>query len=69
LRMPNITEVTVEGMTGAGGRNMWLDNVAHPFSSRLAVAKGTVSKYQDHGMNFENSGRNGHFSAISWSNA
>ena len=69
LRMPHISDVTVEGVTGAGGRNMWLDNVPHPFSTRLAVAKATKSNYTDHGMTFENSGRNGHFSAISWSNA
>jgi hypothetical protein len=69
LRIPNISEVTVEGVTGAGGRNVWLENVGHPFSSRLAAAKGTASSYADHGMTFDNSGRNGHFSAISWTNA
>jgi hypothetical protein len=69
LRIPDISEVTVEGVTGAGGRNVWLDNVGHPFSTRLAAAKGVASSYADHGMTFDNSGRNGHFSAISWSNA
>jgi len=69
LRMPQIAEVTVEGVTGAGGRNVWFDNVGHPYSSRLAAAKGAASSYADHGMTFDNSGRNGHFSAISWSNA
>jgi hypothetical protein len=69
LRMPQIAEVTVEGVAGAGGRNVWFDNVGHPYSSRLAAAKGAASSYADHGMTFDNSGRNGHFSAISWSNA
>jgi len=69
LRMPQIAEVTVEGVTGAAGRNVWFDNVGHPYSSRLAAAKGAASSYADHGMTFDNSGRNGHFSAISWSNA
>lgn len=68
LSIPNVTEVTVEGITGAGNQNVWFDNVGHPFSKRLAAAKGTSSHYKDHSLSFDNSGRNGHFSAISWSN-
>lgn len=69
LSMAGISDVMVEGVTGAGNQVVWLDNVAHPFSSRLAAAKGTSSRYKDHSLSFENSGRNGHFSPISWSNA
>ena len=68
LSIPGITDVTVEGVAGAGNQNVWLDNVGHPFSQRLAAAKGTSSHYKDHALAFENSGRNGHFSAIKWSN-
>ena len=39
------------------------------FRSRLAAAKATSSHYKDHSLNFDNSGRNGHFSAIHWSNS
>ena len=35
--------------------------------SRLAAAKGKKVSYRDHNLNFENSGRNGHFSVINWS--
>jgi hypothetical protein len=69
VSIPNVTEVTVEGVTGAGNQVVWLENVGHPFSQRLAAAKGISSRYHDHSMNFDNSGRNGHFSAINWSNA
>ncbi|HLW70105.1 MAG TPA: DUF1326 domain-containing protein [Candidatus Binataceae bacterium] len=69
LAIAGITDVTVEGVTGAGGQVVWLDNVGHPFSSRLAAAKATESKYSDHSLSFDNSGRNGHFSAISWVNS
>jgi hypothetical protein len=69
LSIPGITDVTVEGVTGAADQNVWLDNVGHPYSRRLAAAKGTSSRYKDHSLAFENSGRNGHFSAIAWSNA
>jgi hypothetical protein len=68
VSIPGITAVTVEGVIGAGGQVVWLDNVGHPFSRRLAAARGTQSHFADHSMTFENSGRNGHFSAINWSN-
>jgi len=68
LSIAGITQVTVEGVTGAGNQNVWLDNVGHPYSTRLAAAKATSGHYQDHSLAFENSGRNGHFSAINWSN-
>ncbi|HTR63622.1 MAG TPA: DUF1326 domain-containing protein [Candidatus Binataceae bacterium] len=69
LSIANVTEVTVEGVAGAGKQVVWMENVAHPYSTRLAIARGTASQYKDHGLNFENTGRNGHFSHISWSNA
>lgn len=69
LKIPDITDVTVEGVPGRDGTTVWLENVTHPFSGRLAAARGTQSHFKDQSLNFENSGRNGHFSAISWSNA
>jgi hypothetical protein len=68
LEIAGVADVTVEGITGAGGQVVWLDNVGHPFSTRLAAARGTHSHYTDHSLSFENSGRNGHFSAINWTN-
>jgi hypothetical protein len=69
LSIPEITDVAVAGVTGANGRVVWLENVGHPFSHRLAAAKAGASHYKDHALNFDNSGRNGHFSPITWSNA
>ncbi len=69
VSIANVTDVTVEGLSGAGRQVVWLDNVPHPYSTRLAAAKGTSSKFKDHNLDFENSGRNGHFSQINWSNA
>ena len=66
LSIPNVADVTVEGIQGAG--QVWLENVMHPASTKIAVAKGTSSHYKDHSLEFENSGRNGHFAPISWSN-
>jgi hypothetical protein len=56
-------------VAGRDGKTVWLDNVTHPYSGRLAAARGTQSHYKDHSLNFDNSGRNGHFSSINWSNA
>ncbi len=69
LSMPGIAEVTVEGVLGHDGKTVWIDNAPHPLTSRLAAAKGTSASYGDHSLKFENSGRNGHFAPISWSNA
>jgi hypothetical protein len=68
VSIPGVTDVTVEGVTGARGEVVWLENVSHPFSQRLAAANGTQSHFRDHSLSFDNSGRNGHFSAIKWSN-
>jgi hypothetical protein len=68
VSIPGITEVTVEGVVGARDQIVWLENVGHPFSRRLAAAKGTQSQFNGHSLHFENSGRNGHFSPINWSN-
>jgi hypothetical protein len=69
VAVAGVSEVTVEGVIGAGNEVVWLQNVGHPFSRRLAAAKGTSSRYKDHSLAFDNSGRNGHFSPIKWSNA
>ncbi len=68
LEIPGVTEVTVEGISGARGQQVWLDNVGHFASSRLSAARGTSSKLADQGLKFDNTDRNGHFAPISWSN-
>jgi hypothetical protein len=69
LSIKNVTEVTVEGVAGANGEQVWFDNVAHFASKQLAAAKSTLSHFKDQGLSFENTGRNGHFADIHWSNA
>jgi hypothetical protein len=69
LSIAGITEVTVQAVAGRDGKAVWLDNVTHPYSARLAAARGTASRYKDHSLSFDNSGRNGHFSPINWTNA
>jgi hypothetical protein len=49
---------------------IWM-SAGHPFSpDKLALAVGEAgSTFSDHGMRWDNSGRNGHYAPIRWSNA
>jgi len=53
-----------------GEEPLWVLN-AHPFApSGLALAVGEEgSTWSDYEMSWDNSGKNGHFAAIEWSNA
>jgi hypothetical protein len=67
LSIPGIADVVVEGIAGAGDGEVWLDNVGHFASRRLAAARGAASRFRDHGLDFDNSGRNGHYAPVEWS--
>ena len=56
--IPNIIAMAIEGIT-AGRRRavMRLNNTGHPVNSELALARGTDSTYDDHGMTWDNTGR------------
>jgi hypothetical protein len=48
---------------------IWARN-AHPFASEIAMAVGTdASTWTDFGMRWDNSGKNGHYAPIDWTNA
>jgi hypothetical protein len=67
LVIPNIADITVEGIVGARDQVVFLDNVSHPVARRLAAARGSESRFKDHSLSFSNSGRNGHFAPLKWS--
>jgi hypothetical protein len=48
---------------------MWA-NTGHPVSpEKLALAVGaSANTFRDHGMRWDNSGKNGHYAPIRWSN-
>jgi hypothetical protein len=51
------------------GEEIWARN-AHPFASEIAMAVGTdASTWTDFGMRWDNSGKNGHYAPIEWTNA
>jgi hypothetical protein len=67
VNIPNSIHFTVEGIQARGRQDViTLTNTAHPVSSSLALARGIQSTYTDHGMQWDNTGKNGHYSAFEW---
>ena len=69
VSIPGLVEMAVEGMPGAkADEPMYLDNVMHPASTRLALAKGTRSHLSAFGLQWDDDGGkiNAHFSPFSW---
>jgi hypothetical protein len=67
-RIPDVLDVEIEGIEGRDGQTeVWLENLRHFVSSRLAAARATRSSYRDHGMVWNNTGRNGHYASFEWS--
>jgi hypothetical protein len=67
--IPGVLDQALEGTTGANGSEpMYVDNVPHPVSSRLALAHGTRSHVHAFGIDWDNtSGKNnGHFASFNW---
>ena len=70
VEIPGIMQMAVEPIpTMHPGGEIWTA-LGHPVApDRLALAVGRRgSTFADHGMRWDNSGRNGHYAPISWSN-
>jgi hypothetical protein len=68
--IPDILHMSVEPLpTMHPGGEIWA-SVGHPVSpDKLALAVGGPGNtYADHGMRWDNSGKNGHYAPINWSN-
>jgi hypothetical protein len=68
--IPGIMHMAVEPLpTMHPGGEMWAA-IGHPVApDRLALAVGGASStFADHGMRWDNSGKNGHYAPIEWAN-
>jgi hypothetical protein len=68
--IPGILQMAVEPLpTMHPSGEIWA-TIGHPVApDRLALAVGSSgSTFADHGMRWDNSGKNGHYAPISWSN-
>jgi hypothetical protein len=71
LEIPNIAKLSVHAIpSGVPDDAIWASNV-HPFNpSGVALAVGDAgSVWEGYNMRWDNSGKNGHYAPINWSNA
>lgn len=70
VEIPNLLHMGVQAAPSLHrDEAIWASN-AHPFASPVAMAvsdEGNV--WNDYGMQWDNSGKNGHYAPISWSNS
>lgn len=67
--IPGVMHMGVEPLpTMHSSGEIWA-TIGHPVADNLALAVGVKgSTFADHGMRWDNSGKNGHYAPISWSN-
>jgi hypothetical protein len=70
VEIPGTMHLAVHPLPSSDPANeLWALN-AHPFASSVAMAIGDAnSTWSDYGMRWDNSGKNGHYAPINWSNA
>jgi hypothetical protein len=67
VTIPQIIDFQVEGIQARGQQEpLTLINTSHPVSASLVLARGTQSTYTDHGMHWDNTGKNAHYAAFRW---
>jgi hypothetical protein len=67
VTIPNVMDFSVEPVIARGQRDaMLLANTGHGVNRDLYLAKGTRGSYTDHGMCWDNTGKNGHYAPFSW---
>jgi hypothetical protein len=70
VEIPEIMKLAIHALpSGAPGKEMWVSD-ASPFAPSISLAIGEESNtWNDYGMRWDNSGKNGHYAPISWSGA
>lgn len=70
VKAGELIDQAIEGVPSmtAEGEPIYLENTAHPVSSRLALAKATNSEFHAFGIDWSDASgtRNGHFAPFSW---
>jgi hypothetical protein len=70
VEIPNIMQMAVEPLCSTHPRGEIWTKTGHPLApDRLGLAVGSSgSTFADHGMSWDNSGKNGHYASIHWTN-
>lgn len=71
LEIPSVAHLAVAALPGAAPDQAIWASGAHPFNVQgVAMAAGEQgSTWQDYGLSWDNSGKNGHFAPVNWSSA
>jgi hypothetical protein len=72
VSIAGLLDIAVEGISGASASEpIYLDNVAHPAATRLALAKASRSHLHAFGIEWDDTTgkNNGHFAPFSWSSS
>jgi hypothetical protein len=72
VSIAGMLDIAVEGIPGASQTEpIYLDNVAHPAASRLALAKASRGHMHAFGINWDSTTgqNNGHFAPFAWSSS
>ena len=69
VAIPGVMDFHVRGIRAGRRRRspLRLTNTGHPVSATLALARGIDCRYTDHGMEWNNTGRNAHYAKFQWS--
>lgn len=65
--IPGVLDIEVEGIAGRDGSESWLDNMLHPVSARLAIARALRGLFRAGPFDWNNGGRNAHYASFAWS--
>jgi hypothetical protein len=68
VEIPGVMSMAINAIpSGAPDKEIWASN-ASPFAASVSLAVGEASStWQDYGMRWDNSGKNGHYAPINWS--
>ncbi len=71
MEIPDVLQMSVHALPSLNPESEIWAETGHPFApTRLAMAVGDAgSTFKDYGLQFDNSGKNGHYAPIRWSNS
>ncbi|HEY7781259.1 MAG TPA: DUF1326 domain-containing protein [Ktedonobacterales bacterium] len=69
VEIPNVIRMSVHAAPSmVPDQEIWAEN-AHPFAPKVAMAVADDCTWEDYGLRWDNTGKNGHYAHIDWSNA
>ena len=68
LVIPAILEASIEAVAGKSGGEITVDNPWHGTARALVVARAERNRYQDVGLQWDNTGRNGYYATFQFAN-